>query len=160
MAISLRLLLASVFALAAVVVADAPARADDYPSRPVRIIVPFAAGGGTDLITRTLADIIGKEWNATIVIENRPGGGTTIATMTALSAPADGYTLVAASNSLLVSPMIMPAKPYDWERDLEPVSLFAVSPHILVVNPSVPARTLAMQARRRAGLRRFPGRPR
>ncbi len=104
--------------------------------------MPFAPGGGTDLITRTLADIIATEWKSTIVIENRPGGGTTIATLAALSAPADGYTLVAASNSFIVSPMIMPQMPYHWDRDFAAVSLFAVSPHILVVNPKVPARTL------------------
>src|SRR5437016_2993124 len=120
----------------------APAAADDYPSRPVRILVPFAPGGGTDLITRALADIIATEWKSSIVIENRPGGGTTIASLAALSAPADGYTLVAASNSFVVSPMIMPQPPYRWDRDFVAVSLFAVSPHILVVNPKVPARTL------------------
>jgi tripartite-type tricarboxylate transporter receptor subunit TctC len=116
--------------------------ADDYPSRPVRILVPFAPGGGTDLITRALADIIATEWKSSIVIENRPGGGTTIATLAALSAPADGYTLVAASNSFIVSPMIMPQPPYQWERDFVAVSLFAVSPHILVVNPKLPVHTL------------------
>jgi tripartite-type tricarboxylate transporter receptor subunit TctC len=118
------------------------AAAETYPTRPVRILVPFAPGGGTDLITRALADIIATEWKSTVVIENRPGGGTTIATLAALSAAADGYTLVAASNSFLVSPMIMPQAPYQWDRDFTAVSLFAVSPHILVVNPKVPARTL------------------
>lgn len=117
-------------------------RADDYPSHPVRIVVPFAPGGGTDLITRTLADIIATDWKAAIVIENKPGGGTTIAAQTVATAPADGYTLLATSNSFLVSPLLMPTKPYEWERDFTGVSLFAVSPHILVVNPSVPAKTL------------------
>ena len=116
--------------------------AEAYPSRPVRILVPFAPGGGTDLITRALADIIANEWRSSIVIENRPGGGTTIATLAALSVPADGYTLVAASNSFIVSPMIMPQPPYQWDRDFVAVSLFAVSPHILVINPKVPAHTL------------------
>ncbi|CAN5353766.1 tripartite tricarboxylate transporter substrate binding protein [soil metagenome] len=118
------------------------ATAESYPVRPVRILVPFAPGGGTDLIARSLADIVASEWKTPIVIENRPGGGTTIATLSALNAPADGYTLLAASNSFLVSPMIMPAAPYHWDRDFVGVSLFAVSPHILVVNPKVPARTL------------------
>jgi tripartite-type tricarboxylate transporter receptor subunit TctC len=116
--------------------------AENYPSRPVHILVPFAPGGGTDLITRALADIIATEWKSTVVIDNRPGAGTTIATVSALSAPADGYTLVAASNSFIVSPMLMPHAPYQWDRDFTAVSLFAVSPHILVVNPKVPARTL------------------
>jgi tripartite-type tricarboxylate transporter receptor subunit TctC len=119
-----------------------PAAAEGYPARPVKILVPFAPGGGTDLISRALADIIATDWKAAVVIENRPGGGTTIASMAALGAAPDGYTLLAASNSFLVSPMIMPTAPYQWDRDFTGVSLFAVSPHILVVNPSVPARTL------------------
>lgn len=118
------------------------AAAEPYPSRPVKILVPFAPGGGTDLIARSLADIISAEWKSTIVVENRPGGGTTIATLAALSAAADGYTLLAASNSFLISPLIMPTAPYQWDKDFTGVSLWAVSPHILVVNPSVPARTL------------------
>jgi tripartite-type tricarboxylate transporter receptor subunit TctC len=130
----------------ALLLASAPApsavAADAYPSRPVRILVPFAPGGGTDLITRALADIVATEWKSTVVIENRPGGATTIATMAALSAPADGYTLLAISNSYLVSPLIMPSTSYVWDRDFTGISLFALSPHILVVNPSVPARTL------------------
>ena len=130
------------FGLAALLTLASPARADDYPSRPVRIVVPFAAGGGTDLITRTLADIIASEWKATVVIENKPGGGTTIAAQTVATAPADGYTLLATSNSFLVSPLLMPTKPYVWDRDFTGVTLFAVSPHILVVHPSVPAKTL------------------
>jgi tripartite-type tricarboxylate transporter receptor subunit TctC len=117
-------------------------RADDYPSRPVRIIVPFAPGGGTDLITRTLADIIATAWKATVVIENKPGGGTTIGSQAAATAAADGYTLLAASNSFLISPLLLPTKPYVWDRDFTGVSLFALSPHILVVNPKVPAKTL------------------
>jgi tripartite-type tricarboxylate transporter receptor subunit TctC len=140
----MRSLLLKICALACLAAASSlPANAaDPYPTHPVRILVPFAPGGGTDLITRTLADIIATEWKSTIVIENRPGGGTTIATLAALSAPADGYTLVAASNSFIVSPMIMPQMPYHWDSDFTAVSLFAVSPHILVVNPKVPARTL------------------
>ncbi|MFZ5731243.1 MAG: Bug family tripartite tricarboxylate transporter substrate binding protein [Pseudomonadota bacterium] len=129
-------------AVAALAALSAPAYANDYPTRPVRILVPFAPGGGTDLITRTLADVIAKSWNASVVIENKPGGGTTIATQAAIAAAPDGYTLLAAANSLIVSPMLMPAKPYVWDRDLTPISLFALSPHILVVHPSVPARTL------------------
>jgi tripartite-type tricarboxylate transporter receptor subunit TctC len=117
--------------------------AADYPARPVRILVPYAAGGGTDLITRSLADIVSRAWNASVVIENRPGGGTTIASMVALGAPADGYTLLAISNGFLISPMMMTTPPYVWDRDFTGISLFAVSPHILVVHPSVPAKNFA-----------------
>src|SRR3954468_14736070 len=127
---TIRLLL-TIFALAALLApSDRSVAAETYPVRPVRILVPFAPGGGTDLITRALADIVAGEWKSTVVIENRPGGGTTIATSAALSAAADGYTLLAASNSFLVSPLLMPQAPYQWERDFVGVSLFAVSPHI------------------------------
>jgi tripartite-type tricarboxylate transporter receptor subunit TctC len=119
------------------------ARAADYPSRPVHFLVPYAAGGGTDLITRALTDIVARDWKSSVVIENRPGGGTTIASMVALSAPADGYTLLAVSNGFLISPMMMPTPPYVWNRDFTGISLFAVSPHILVVHPSVPAKNFA-----------------
>ncbi len=138
-----RLCRAAAIGLALAITFISPSRADDYPVHPVRIVVPFAPGGGTDLITRTLADIIATDWKAAVVIENKPGGGTTIAAQTVATAPADGYTLLATSNSFLVSPLLMPTKPYEWERDFTGVSLFAVSPHILVVNPSVPAKTLA-----------------
>jgi len=134
-------LLPTICALAALL-APLSTAAETYPARPVRILVPFAPGGGTDLITRALADIIAGDWKSAVVIENRPGGGTTIATSAALAAAADGYTLLAASNSFLVSPMLMPQAPYQWDRDFTGVSLFAVSPHVLVVNPKVPARTL------------------
>ena len=83
-------LLLRVCTLACLTAASSPTvAAENYPTHPVRILVPFAPGGGTDLITRALADIISSEWKSTIVIENRPGGGTTIATLSALSAPAD-----------------------------------------------------------------------
>jgi tripartite-type tricarboxylate transporter receptor subunit TctC len=134
------LALCAVVCLAA---ASALAAADGYPSRPVHILVPFAPGGGTDLIARALADIIATEWKSNIVIDNRPGGGTTIASLAALSAAPDGYTLVAVSNSFLLAPIMMPQLPYQWDRDFTPVSLLAVSPHILVVNPKVPAHSLA-----------------
>jgi tripartite-type tricarboxylate transporter receptor subunit TctC len=119
------------------------ARAADYPSRPVHFLVPYAAGGGTDLITRALTDIVARDWKSSVVIENRPGGGTTIASMVALGAAADGYTLLAVSNGFLISPMMMPTPPYVWNRDFTGISLFAVSPHILVVHPSVPAKNFA-----------------
>src|ERR1700743_2098089 len=99
---TLRLLL-SVCALTGLSAAFNPLiAAESYPSRPVHILVPFAPGGGTDLITRALADIIANEWKSTIVIDNRPGAGTTIGTVMTLQAPADGYTLAAASNSFIV----------------------------------------------------------
>jgi tripartite-type tricarboxylate transporter receptor subunit TctC len=143
MLISRRLVTAHALGWFAVTCAGQTAFAEGFPARPVKILVPFAPGGGTDLITRALADIIAGEWKSTIVIENRPGGGTTIATLAALQAAPDGHTLVAASNSFLVTPMLMPTAPYQWDRDFTAVSLFAVSPHILVVNPQLPVRTLA-----------------
>lgn len=121
-----------------------PAAAEDYPGgRPIRVVVPFAAGGGTDAITRIVAEHVAKAWGAAVVIENKPGGGTMIGAQAVGTAPADGYSVLAISNSFLVSPLLAERAPYDSGRDFTAVGLMASSPHVLVVNPSVPARTLA-----------------
>lgn len=121
-----------------------PALAEDYPAgRPIRVVVPFAAGGGTDAVTRIVAEHAAKAWGTAIVIENKPGGGTMIASQSVAAAPADGYTVLAISNSFLVSPMLAEQAPYDSERDFTAVALLASSPHVLVVNPAVPVRSLA-----------------
>ncbi|WP_168201534.1 Bug family tripartite tricarboxylate transporter substrate binding protein [Phreatobacter aquaticus] len=124
--------------------ANSTAFADDYPAagRPIRIVVPFTAGGGTDAVTRIVAEHVAKAWGASIVIENKPGGGTMIATQSVAAMPADGYALLAISNSFLVSPLLAERAPYDPIRDFVGVAPMASSPHVLVVHPSVPARTL------------------
>ena len=137
MQISRRTFLATASAFAV-----SPAFAQAYPSRPVKILVGFAAGGGTDLITRFIADAVGQAWGSNFVIENRPGAGTVLASQAALSADPDGYTMLAISGSFIVSPLLIARAPYVYERDFTPVALFASSPHVLVVHPSTGVKNL------------------
>lgn len=116
--------------------------AEAYPERPIRIVVPFAAGGGTDAVMRAIADAVAADWKATILIDNKPGAGTTLGASAVAQAPADGYTLLANTASFLVSPRLMANRPYRTE-EFVPVSLVASSPHVLVVAKDVPATTLA-----------------
>src|SRR5215468_9065810 len=117
--------------------------AADFPSRPVRLLVPFAAGGPTDVVARILADLLSVRWGGqSVVIENRPGAGTIVATAALAKAPADGYTVLVATNSLLINPAIGQRLPYDTEKDFAPVSMVATQPVALVANKSFPANTI------------------
>ena len=119
------------------------AHADNYPSRPVKIIVPFGAGGPTDVYVRALAVELEKSLHETFVIENRPGAGTTIGTdIVAKSAP-DGYTLLMASSTQTVNETLYKNKPYELLRDLVPIAPLEENDLVLVVNPSVPAKNLS-----------------
>ena len=134
-------------ALFAVLLALAPAPSiaqDNWPAKPVRIIVPSAPGGGTDIYARLLAFGLADSLKQQFVVDNRPGGNAMIgAEAVARSAP-DGYTLlVSASPALVLNPILYKKLPYDADRDFAPVSAGVVSPLIFVVHPSVPARTLA-----------------
>ncbi len=132
------LLLAAVSASAAS--AQAPA---DFPTRPVKLFVPFAAGGPTDVVARILADLLSARWaGQSVVIENRPGAGTIVATAAVAKAPADGYTMLVATNSLLINPAIGQKLPYDTEKDFAAVSMVATQPVALVANKSFPADTV------------------
>lgn len=117
-------------------------RADDYPSRPVKIIVPFGAGGPTDVFARAIADELGKVLHQAFVIENRPGAGTTIGTEAVAKARPDGYTLLMVSGTQTVNETLYVHKPYALMRDLAPVAPLIESDLVLVVHPSVPARSL------------------
>ena len=119
------------------------ALAQGYPVKPVRIIVPFAAGGGTDLIARTLAQRLTESLGQTFVVENRGGAGGVIgAEMAARSAP-DGYTLVIGSpGSMTINPNLTAKMPYDTLRDFVAVSLATISPFVLTVHPSLPVKNL------------------
>ncbi|MBX9594166.1 MAG: tripartite tricarboxylate transporter substrate binding protein [Roseomonas sp.] len=112
-------------------------------ARPVRILVPFPGGGTMDLVARLFAPVIGPMLGAPIVIDNRPGGGTVIATQEAARAAPDGATLLMASNSFTINPFIQRNLPYDGERDFAPLAHVAVLPHMLVVHPSLGVRDLA-----------------
>jgi tripartite-type tricarboxylate transporter receptor subunit TctC len=128
--------------------------ADGYPSRPVRLIVPFGAGGGSDFIARALADRLGKELGGTIVVENRTGAGGTLGTAFVSQSAPDGYTLLFTSASYVFNPSFYPNLPYDPVKDFKPVTNFAQTPNILVVHPSLPVKSvkeLLALARKRPG---------
>jgi tripartite-type tricarboxylate transporter receptor subunit TctC len=137
-------ILAAVLVLLAAVAAGASAEtAAEFPSRPVKLLVPFAAGGPTDVVARILADLLSARWGGqSVVIENRPGAGTIVATAALAKSPADGYTLLLATNSLLINPAIGQKLPYDTEKDFAPVSMIATQPVALVANKSFPAETV------------------
>ena len=114
-----------------------------YPDRIIRIIVPFAPGGGTDVIARTLAQEMAKDLGVSIVIENKPGAGTIIGTQAVAVSEPDGYTLLMGTFSHAVNPSLNPKLPYDPHRDFAPVALVARSFNIVVVNPKSPFRSIA-----------------
>jgi tripartite-type tricarboxylate transporter receptor subunit TctC len=130
-------------ALAGAVIASAPAAmADDYPSRPVKIIVPFGAGGPTDVYTRSIAEELRKSLHQPFIMENRPGAGTTIGTDVVAKSQPDGYTLLMVSGTQTVNETLYAHKPYQLMRDLVPIAPLIDTDLVLVVPPSVPAKTL------------------
>jgi tripartite-type tricarboxylate transporter receptor subunit TctC len=133
----LRLVLAIALAALSLV-----AFADDYPSRPVRIVVPFAAGGPADVYARFLAQHLQASMGQPFVIENRPGGGSVVGTEVVAKSAPDGYTLLLMSNTHTVNESLMPNKPFALMRDFTPVAPINYSDLVLVVNPAVKARTL------------------
>jgi tripartite-type tricarboxylate transporter receptor subunit TctC len=131
-------------ALAAIAACGAPAQsAADFPNRPVRILVPFAAGGPTDVIMRILGDELSARWDKSVIIEDRPGAGTIVATAAAAKAPADGYTLGVATNSFVINPAINHALPYDTLKDFAAVSMVVTQPVVLIASKDFPADTVA-----------------
>ncbi|NBS65847.1 MAG: tripartite tricarboxylate transporter substrate binding protein, partial [Betaproteobacteria bacterium] len=112
-----------------------------FPSRPIRVIVPYGTGGGTDILIRMLAPAVGASLGQSIVIENRPGAGSVLGTEMVARSPADGYTLLAVDSAILTNPGLRKL-PFDTKRDLAGVTMMATAPVILVVHPSVPAKTL------------------
>src|SRR3984885_8903556 len=119
------------------------AQADDYPSRPVKVIVPFGAGGPTDVYTRDIAAELQQVLHQAFVMENRPGAGTTIGTEFVANATPDGYTLLMVSGTQTVNETLYQKKSYSLMRDLVPVAPLMDSDLVLVVHPSVPANNLA-----------------
>jgi tripartite-type tricarboxylate transporter receptor subunit TctC len=117
-------------------------RAADYPDHPVRLIVPFAAGGPTDTIARILAGKLGDKLNKQFYVENQAGAGGNIGMGNAAHAAPDGYTLLVVSSSFVVNPSLYAKIPYDPERDFIPISLVADSPNVLVVNPQLAAKSV------------------
>lgn len=113
--------------------------AQSYPSKPIKIIVPVAAGGGTDFSARLIAQKLTESWNIPVIVENRPGGGGNVGVESVVKADPDGYTLVMPITSFPVNPGMYPKLPFDSEKDLAPIVLVASAPLVLVVNPEVQA---------------------
>ncbi len=114
-----------------------------FPSKPVHILVPYPAGGGVDVLTRTLGDVVSKQWGQSVVVENRPGAGGVIASQAVATAPPDGYTLIMVASGHATNPLLYSKVPYDTFKDFTPVSLLASSPNILLVRADSPFKTLA-----------------
>jgi tripartite-type tricarboxylate transporter receptor subunit TctC len=136
----LRALLASLFA--ALVSATALAQAPDYPVRAVRIIVPLAPGGNVDIVARTIAERIAKPLGQPVVVENRPGASSLVGTQLVAKAAPDGYTLLAMANTFATVPLIVSDPGYDPLKDFAGVTLTCLVPQVLIVNPSLAARSV------------------
>lgn len=134
----LRWILAAALLLAGVV----PSLAEGYPNRPVRVVVGFPAGGPTDVIARLVAQKLSENLGQQFYVENVPGAGGNIASGQVARAPKDGYTIMAISTGFMVNPSLYAHVPYDPIKDFTAVTLVAVSPNVVVVNPQVPAVTL------------------
>ncbi|TMJ37835.1 MAG: tripartite tricarboxylate transporter substrate binding protein, partial [Alphaproteobacteria bacterium] len=125
-----------------ILAAAAPSTAQDYPSHPIKMIVPFGAGGPTDIFTRLLAEELRKALKQPFVLENRPGAGTIIGTEAAAKSPPDGYTLLMISATQTTTETLVPSKPYKLLRDFVPVASLLNSELVMVVHPSVPVNTV------------------
>ena len=129
-------------ALASVACALAPAHAQDYPSKPVRVIVPFAPGGGTDTTMRALGQVLAEGLGQPVVIDNRPGAAANLGAELAARAAPDGYTLFAIADPHTVNPFLFPKLGYDIVKDFAPITMIARSPYVLIAHPSLPVANL------------------
>jgi tripartite-type tricarboxylate transporter receptor subunit TctC len=140
---------------ATIIAADGAASAQSaFPAKPVHIFVPYAAGGGVDILARTLGDVVSRQWGQTVVVENRPGAGGVVASQALVSAPPDGYTLIVVASGHATNPFLYPKLPYDTFKDFTPISLLASSPNILLVRADSAFKTLSdviAQARAKPG---------
>jgi tripartite-type tricarboxylate transporter receptor subunit TctC len=114
-----------------------------FPSKPVHIFVPYAAGGGVDILARTLGEVVSKQWGQSVVVENRPGAGGVVASQALVSASPDGYTLIVVASGHATNAFLYPKIPYDTFKDFTPISLLASSPNILLVRADSPFKTLS-----------------
>ncbi|MBP0621073.1 tripartite tricarboxylate transporter substrate binding protein [Cupriavidus consociatus] len=116
--------------------------ADSWPAKPITLVVPFASGGTTDILARTVGLKLGEALQQPVVIDNRPGAGGTIGAANVARAQPDGYTFLLATVAHTMAPAIYKSLPYEFTRDLDPVGLVALTPNVLVVNPAIPARSV------------------
>ena len=125
-----------------------------FPTRPVHIFVPYAAGGAVDILARTLGDVVSRQWGQSVVVENRPGAGGVVASQALATSAPDGYTLIVVASGHPTNAFLYPKLPYDTLKDFTPISLLASSPNILLVRADSPFKTLGdviAQARSKPG---------
>ena len=132
-----------ILAAAATLAAAGSASAQPFPSKPVHILVPYAAGGAVDILARTLGDAVSQQWHQSVVIENRPGAGGVIASQALVTSPPDGATLIVVASGHPTNPFLYEKLPYDTFKDFTPISLLASSPNILLVRADSPFKTVA-----------------
>jgi tripartite-type tricarboxylate transporter receptor subunit TctC len=138
----MRLLLTLLGAVASIALWASPGHAQSLPTQPIRLIVPYAPGGGGDTLARTLGEHVSRQLGQQVVVENRAGGGTLIGSQAAASAAPNGHTLLFVAASFIINPHLVSKMPFDPAADFTPVTLMASNPHVLVVHPSVPAANL------------------
>src|SRR5262245_17454319 len=136
----MKLLLATLVALLAVTGAST---AQDYPTRPVRIVVPASPGGSFDALARILAASLSERWPQRVIVDNRAGGGGNIGALAVAKADPDGHTLLVWNDTLLINPSLYREAPYDPKRDFAPVSLSMYSPNVLAAHPSANLKSFA-----------------
>jgi tripartite-type tricarboxylate transporter receptor subunit TctC len=132
----------AVAVLALLVLTVSTAWAQEYPSRPIRVVVPFSPGGAVDGPMRAIADQLSKRLGVGVIVDNKPGAGATIGTDVVAKSPPDGYTLLLASQTNAISATLYAKLPYDPIEDFTPISLIGREPGVVVVNPSLPVKTL------------------
>lgn len=119
-----------------------PAAAQSYPTKPIKMVVPYSPGGTSDYVARVIGNKLGQLLGQPIVVDNRPGAGAVIGTTAVAQSPADGYTLLLTAPEFTINPALQLKVSYDAQKDFAPVALFARYPHMLVVNPALPARNV------------------
>ena len=140
---------AAMFGAGGIAAAQSP-----FPSRAVHIFVPYSAGGGVDILARTLGDVVSRQWGQSVVVENRPGAGGVVASQALVTSAPDGYTLIVVASGHATNPFLYPKIPYDTFKDFTPISLLASSANILLVRADSPFKTLGdmiAQARAKPG---------
>ena len=140
--IAIACLLAPALACAETSVLTNNNRTTDFPTKPLRMVVPLAPGGGSDIVGRIVATALSDLWGQSVVIDNRPGAGSTVGTALVARAPADGYTLLVSSSSIAISPALYKNLDFDIKRDFACITLIASQPSLLAVHASVAANSV------------------
>ncbi|HSF47626.1 MAG TPA: tripartite tricarboxylate transporter substrate-binding protein, partial [Burkholderiales bacterium] len=130
------------FSAALLFIAAGSVLAQNYPTKPITMIVPFPPGGTTDILARTIGQKLTEAWGQQIVVDNRPGAGATLGAGLAAKASPDGYTVLMGAVHHTIAPGVYKKLPYDFQKDFAPITIVAEVPNVLVLNPSVPAKTV------------------